>query len=198
MWSITCDPLLENIRQVLHPGHHHTTPDGQPFYLELISQLANKAGDLPSDPCHGSRLGVSVPTLPSPGVWPLKSELAGEDPVEAPLDDPKGHHNYPSAADFSKEIRATFEEEVPLGMTIGPLSRQQVAELCGCDPTELCPGPLAGIDEGDKVRTIYDGSVGGANAKIQQNTKERTTAPTVWTVSMRSTGFMPPDILRPA
>ena len=99
--------------------------------------------------------------------------------MEAPLDDPKGHHNYPSAADFSREIRATFAEEVAMGMTVGPLSQQQAAELCGCDPTELCPGPLAGIDEGDKVRTIYDGSVGGANAKIQQNTKERTTAPTV-------------------
>ena len=34
MWSITCgskqhpypDPLLEDIRQILHPGHHHTHP----------------------------------------------------------------------------------------------------------------------------------------------------------------------------
>ena len=118
--------------------------------------------------------------------------------MEAPLDDLKGHHNYPSAADFSKEIRATFAEEVPLGMTVGPLSQQQAAELCGCDPTELCPGPLAGIDEGDEVRTIYDGSVGGANAKIQQNTKERTQHPHSWTVSMPSIGSTPPDRLRPA
>ena len=152
-------------------------------HLELISQLAHIAGDpdwqYPQILATGVHLGVSMPTLPSLGVRPLKSELAGEDPVEAPLDNPKGHRNYPSAADFSKEIRATFEEEVPVGMTVGPLSRQKAAELCECDQTELCPGPPAGIDEGDKVRTIYDGSVGGANAKIQQNTKERTTAPTV-------------------
>ena len=53
MWSIPCgskqhpypDPLLEDIRQILHPGHQHITPDGQPFYLELISQLANTTGD---------------------------------------------------------------------------------------------------------------------------------------------------------
>ena len=32
-------------------------------------------------------------------------------PSGSTLDDPKGHHNYPSAADFSKEIRASFEEE---------------------------------------------------------------------------------------
>ena len=44
------------------------------------------------------------------------------------------------------------------------------------------PGSLAAIaaiDEGDKVRTIYDGSVGGANHHIQNQTHERTTAPTV-------------------
>ena len=187
MWSITCgskhhpfpDPMLEELRQILHPGHNNTPPDGQPFYLDLISQLAHTAGDPDWQHSTGVPLGVSTPTLHSPGVWPLKSELAGEDPVEAPLDEPRGRHNYPSAADFSREIRATFEEEVPMGMTVGPLSRQEAATLCGCEPSELCPGPLAGIDEGDKVRTIYDGSVGGANAKIQQNTKERTTAPTV-------------------
>ena len=45
--------------------------------------------------------------------------------------------------------------------------------------SELCPGPMAAIDEGDKIRTIYDGSWGGANAHIQANCLERTTAPTV-------------------
>ena len=44
---------------------------------------------------------------------------------------------------------------------------------------KLCPGPLAAIDEGDKIRTIYDGSWGHANSHIQQNTVEKTTAPTV-------------------
>ena len=38
--------------------------------------------------------------------------------------------------------------------------------------------PLAGIDEGDKIRTIYNGSVGGANDTIRNQTVERT-APTV-------------------
>ena len=82
MWSITCeskqhpypDPLLGNIRQVLHPGHHHTKPEGQPFYLELISQLANKAGDpdwqYPQILATGVPLGVSVPTLPPGSVAP--------------------------------------------------------------------------------------------------------------------------------
>lgn len=72
----------------------------------------------------GVFLGVSTPTLLSPRVWPLKAELAGEDPVEASLDDPKGRNNYPSASDFAKEIRTTFLEEVPMAMTVGPLTKR--------------------------------------------------------------------------
>ena len=140
----------------------------------------------------GVRLGVSVPT-----PTPVKSELAGEDPVEAPLDDPKGHHNYPSVADFSKEIRATFAEEVPLGMTIGPLSRQQAAELCGCDPTELCPGPLQESMKGTRsVPSTMDRS-GEQMPRSSKTLRNGPRRPQSWTVSMPSTGSMPPDILRP-
>ena len=52
-------------------------------------------------------------------------------------------------------------------MVDGPFTRLEAAERCRCKPEELCPGPLAGIDESDKIRTIYDGSKGGANAHIQ-------------------------------
>ena len=64
-------------------------------------------------------------------------------------------------------------------MVIGPRARAQAAERCHCSEEDLCPGPLAAIDEGDKIRTIYDGSFGGANKHTQNNTTERTTAPTV-------------------
>ena len=64
-----------------------------------------------------------------------------------------------------------------MGMVEGPFSA--AASRCGCASADLCPGPLAGIDEGDKIRTIYDGSVGGADDTIRNQTVERTTAPTV-------------------
>ena len=64
-------------------------------------------------------------------------------------------------------------------MVDGPFTRLEAAERCRCKPDELCPGPLAGIDESDKIRTIYDGSKGGANAHIQAHTEEKTTAPMV-------------------
>ena len=66
-----------------------------------------------------------------------------------------------------------------MGMVEGPFSKEAAASRCGCASEDLCPGPLAGIDEGDKIRTIYDGSAGGANDTIRNQTVERTTAPTV-------------------
>ena len=119
-------------------------------------------------------LQESLPPLTSPGIWPLKTELKGEEPEFQELP-----RNYPSADHFSELIRGTFLEEVPMGMVEGPFSKEAAASRCGCDSEDLCPGPLAGIDEGDKIRTIYDGSVGGANDTIRNQTVERTTAPTV-------------------
>ena len=74
-------------------------------------------------------------------------------------------------------------------MVEGPLTQDEAARRCGCTSEELCPGPLAASDEGDKVRTIYDDSWGHANSHIQQNTVEKTTQQRLWTVSRRSTGW---------
>ena len=41
-----------------------------------------------------------------------------------------------------------------MGMVEGPFSKEAAASRCGCASADLCPGPLAGIDEGDKIRTI--------------------------------------------
>ena len=125
---------------------------------------------------EGVPLGVSDPTLTSPGVWPTKEELKGEAWLG---EDPVAHDNYPTAELFASEIEATFYEERALDMVDGPFTRSEAAERCRCKPEELCPGPLAGIDESDKIRTIYDGSKGGANAHIQAHTGEKTTAPMV-------------------
>ena len=153
------------------------------MHVSLMHSLASRAGDpdqdFPSDLAHGVPLRMTTPTLASPGVWPLKSELSGEEPALEDLATPTGRANYSSAKDFASHIRKTFVEEEAMGMVIGPLTRTQAAEHCHCSEEDLCPGPLAAIDEGDKIRTIYDGSFGGANKHIQNNTTERTTAPTV-------------------
>eukprot|EP00435_Cladocopium_sp_Y103_P060109 s690_g21.t2 len=128
---------------------------------------------------EGVPLGVSTPTLESPGIWPTKEELRGQEDPSPEYPPLKGRDNYPSAKEFTTEIAATFEEEKLMNMVLGPFTQREAAQVCACHPDELCPGPMAGIQESDKVRTVFDGSWGGANTHIQANTKERTTAPTV-------------------
>ena len=156
---------------------------GQPFYLNLISALAEAGGDAdtfyPKDIATEVPPGVTTPTWTSPGIWPTNEELKGESPLWEDFLLPIGRDNYSSAKDFSSQVRQTFVEEVDMGMVEGPLNQEEAALRCGCTPPELCPGPLAAIDEGDKIRTIYDGSWGQANSHIQQNTVEKTTAPTI-------------------
>ena len=60
-------------------------------------------------------------------------------------------------------------------MVLGPFSAKEAAGQCQCQITDLCPGAMAAIDEGDKIRTIYNGSWG----HIQSNCQESATAPTV-------------------
>ena len=175
--------LLEQVRSLV-PGSNQDTPfDGQPFFLDHLRSMAEMAGDPDFQYFEilktGVPLGVKEPPLKSPGIWPTKEELKGESPLDGALEDPRGRGNYASAEIHSDDIRKTFLEERDMDMVLGPLTAQEAASLCGCDISELCPGPMAAIDEGDKIRTVYDGSWGGANAHIQANTEERTTAPTV-------------------
>ena len=179
------DTLLSKIRERLsqecqNGKDHMEIAEGQPFFLNLVSSLAQRLGDpdweYPLTLREGVPLRVSSPTLQSPGIWPTKEELRGEEdplPDYPPL---QGRDNYPSAKEFTDEINATFEDEKKMGMVLGPFTQQEAAEACKCTPVQLCPGPMAGIQESDKVRTIFDGSWG---THIQANTTERTTAPTV-------------------
>ena len=133
-------------------------------------------------------MGVSDPTLTFPRVWPTKEELKGEAWLGEDPPPPVAHDNYPTAELFASKIEATFYEERALDMVDGPFTRLEAAERCRCKPEELCPGPLAGIDESDKIRTIYDGSKGGANAHIQLIRRRRPRHRWLETASMPSTG----------
>ena len=177
------EALLTQIRQCLGSTNEDKVADNQPFFLTLISRLAKQAGDPDWEYFFavqkGVPLGVDEPTLTSPGVWPTKEELSGSQEEWEELPTPVGRRNYDSAEVFADSIKETFLEEKEMGLVEGPFTKQEAARRCGCQPSELCPGPMAAIDEGDKVRTIYDGSFGGANAHIQKNSAEKTTAPTV-------------------
>ena len=91
----------------------------------------------------------------------IKGELSPDPVLEAPT----GRENYSSAETHADDIRATFVEEMAMDMVLGPFTAAEAASRCNCLVSELCPGPMAAIDEGDKIRTIYDGSWGRANAQ---------------------------------
>ena len=171
------------VRQALAPPSMWEIAEGQPFCLDALSHLASLAGDpdwaFPQVLKEGVPLGVDEPTLHTPGVWPLKEELRGMLWEDEPPPGLEAHDNYPSAELHSADIQATFEEEREMGMVLGPYTWEEAAEVCGCTVNELITGPMAAIEESDKIRTIYDGTRGGQNLWIRFNTKERTTAPTV-------------------
>ena len=152
---------------------HHLVKFDQCRLGQLVAKSTTLSSDL--DICCWDGLKCNHPDHVLPEDM-KSSDLSRYPP---PMATPVGRHNYDSAEEFSDAIKQTFEEERLLDMVEGPFTKQEAANRCSCSPSQFCPGPMAAIDEGDKIRTIYDGSFGGANSHIQQNTSEKTTAPTV-------------------
>ena len=97
--------------------------------------------------------------------------------IQQDLDDQIGLANYSSVSDFAAQV--SLCRGGASGHGGGPPHQTTSGNTLQLPTRGLCPGPLAAIDEGDEIRTIYDGSAGGANTHIQNQTMERTTAPTV-------------------
>ena len=173
---------LEELRAILGPRHLHERCPGQPFLLDLVSHLASLSGDpdweFPLALKEGVPLGVSDPTLTSPQVWPTKEELKGEawlgeDPPRQWLMITTQRLN-----SLPVKSRQPFTRNEPWTWWTGPSPDPRRLRGAAANRRNFAQA-LAGIDESDKIRTIYDGSKGGANAHIQAHTEEKTTAPMV-------------------
>jgi hypothetical protein len=155
-------------------------PVGQPFHFHFLSNLAKEAGDCdwgyPLDLVEGVPLGVDSAPLACDHVWPTKEEMT-KCPEDPDPGEPCSQANYTSAKEFEDAIEATFEEEKEMGLTLGPMDLETAAMICECEPEEICCGALAGIDEGDKIRTVHDGTVVKVNPWIRRNTLCKTTSP---------------------
>ena len=182
------EECMQAVRSAMGPSDLVGVEKGQPLHLRLLSHLAKQMKDpdwqFPLDVAQGVDLGVTEPTWPSPGIWPTKEEMRGEDWIEELPPELSVHDNYRSADLHNEDIEKTFEEERDIygpgdGMVLGPFTPEQAAVICGCTASELIPGPMAAIEELDKIRTIFDGTKGGQNLWIRANTVEKTTAPTV-------------------
>ena len=108
---------------------------GQPFYLSVMSHLAALAGDndadFPKVLEEGVPLGMDSLTLRSPGIWPSKEELRGEDLEPSHLQPPSGRHNYESAETLAGQVEETFFEECALDLVEGPFfHRRSSCQVC--------------------------------------------------------------------
>ena len=115
-----------------------------PFPYTLLSKIRERL----SQECQNGKDHMEVAE-----GQPFFLNRGEEDPLPdyPPL---QGRDNFPSAKEFTDEINATFEEK-NMGIVVGPFTQQEAAEACKCTPDQLCPGPMAGIQESDKVRTIF-------------------------------------------
>ncbi|CAE7205074.1 CLEC16A [Symbiodinium sp. KB8] len=96
------------------------------------------------------------PRLRVEGTWSAKFTSVASDPKSrgaldgpVPRSGPRQWSGHGSRADCA---------------IILPMDLTQAAEHCGCSEDDLCP--IAGIDESAKVRSIFDGSQGGANSTL--------------------------------
>ena len=131
------DSQLHNIRRCLSLRDRYKA-EGQPFYLDLLSEVAVAANDPDSNYplvlATGVPLGVTSPTLDSSNIWPTKEEMSGEPTLEEDLPDPISKDNYRSAIKFEDYIEGIFTEERAMGMVLGPYTIQEAARACDCSP----------------------------------------------------------------
>ncbi|CAE6970985.1 unnamed protein product [Symbiodinium sp. CCMP2592] len=133
--------------------------EGQPFYLEALSQTSRLLGDedwgiLTRDPesyASGRKVGVDSPFPRVPLVFRPKKKWRNYDdsPYQAI------NANYSSATLVPDQLEAQFEEEEALGM-IFPLSEAEARKRFG---DKLHVASLGAIMKDDgTVRTIFDGT----------------------------------------
>ena len=141
--------------------------------------LETQIGNTHSHSRKGVPIGVDEPTLTSPECGPRRKNSEEVQMIEKTCLHLQVATTMIQLKPSQTPSKRHLWKKKAMGLVEGPFTKQEAANRCGCNPSELCPGPMAVIDEGDKIRTIYDGSFGGANAHIQQNSTEKTTAPTV-------------------
>ena len=166
------------IRYILDPnGYNHEVSAGQPFYLGAMNTLLLEAGDVDApfmdNLAEALPRGVNENTFATPGIWPTKMEIQGEDDQEPlpHLPDLVAFESYSSAVALMQDVKKRFEEE-PMGLVSGPHTKSEAARICECKEGEPFTGEMGAIVEKDMIRTIFGGTLSGVNEWIQRNTIE--------------------------
>ena len=175
------DELLNRIRQCIGATAEDGVAEGQPFFLTLISRLAKMCGDpdweYPLTLQEGVPLGVGEPTLTprefgqqkrNSKVFQKNGKIYLHLLAVTTTTQQRPSRTLSKRHSWRRKRWAWWKAHSP---------NRKRETGAGVFLVNYGPGPMAAIDEGDKIRTIYDGSFGGANAHIQKNSTEKTTAP---------------------
>ena len=82
-----------------------------------------------------------------------QAPVKGRRATRGPQGRPSGPRARPSPGPLLQKARGSprrktkVGEEREMGMVPGPFTTTEAAAYCGCTPEELCPGPMAAIDE---------------------------------------------------
>ncbi len=179
--------LLEKIKSELPDLMLPEIPDGQPFRLDMIAAICRSMNDLDADfPLRGHlgwHLGSEIP-IDDSGLWPLKSLKKSESPFEerCNLSYQLWSENYRSFSEFFDMASEKVQSDVVLGFAEKPGTWSQLCERVGLSPDTPTPsetskkgllsGPadfaaarLGAVPQGDSVRVVVDGTIGGVNPR---------------------------------
>ena len=183
----TADLLLDRLRRFLPEFLLPGKSPGQPFRLEMLAAISRAMGDpdcdFPLRGVDGWHLGSEIPVDDS-GLWPLKSLKQSEVPFEERclFSYQLWSENYRSFSEFFDLASAKVASDVDLGFAEKPGSWSNLCARVGLDPLTPLPsetakkgllsGPddfaaarLGAVPQGDSVRVVVDGTIGGVNPR---------------------------------
>lgn len=168
--------LLEEVQGFCGPGVCvEEVAEGQPFRLQAMTGLLEKAGDgdyeFLKEAASGFPLGVKFPLPRTPKAFERQVEWSlKEDPtVECAL----AKANYPSAAEHEVHLRDHLESEVEEGL-VAKMTESQFEEKYGEDRAIAALAVLVEDEATGKKRVIHDGSHGiRVNHRIRSQDKLR-------------------------
>ena len=162
--------VLQEVRNILG-GASSEVPLAQPVHLDLLIVLSH------TKQRHGSH--VEEPTWKTSRVWQSKEELRVQSWEEDASPPRQGWDNYRRRRSTCMRSGRPSGRRFPWAWLKVPSPKRERPNAADAVRRNFCPGPFAGIDKSDKIRTIFDGSKNGANEHSQNNTKERDTSPIV-------------------
>ena len=137
----------------------------QPFCLDILKNLASRAGDEDCEFLAGLENGVTIgfhqDLGENPRVFPSREKFRDYDPAK------KFRGNYPSAGENADALKQTILKEVSAGRMKGPFSKSDLLEKWPDAHVCAVGVELKDLIDKSKIRVLVDGTQGGVNQGVK-------------------------------